>query len=951
MQQPPMQQPPMQQPPMQQQPITEKKSVGNFQTFSSHDVVVTVEIIDEGTEPEFNLTCRLFDEWTKERISQKSPAVFRVQKVPTDKSESVYVEFNGDLEIEKKKLVEIEYQQDPTVMFNLAVKDSLEWKSELKFFQTTSNCWEMVELCTFNLELYLFPKGQLKSFADPFWDGKTLTHKRRVEVVAHSFEELLQLSAIPLENYIQLAQLEVHLQSSEVVDIESISMLAVMVCEIECLELNFDTFSPFVVHQFLTKFPRFEQLNLSFGGDTLQPDNMQKKKLFETFLPINFLSKSLKSLAISKIPSTLALDELFKNLVTASESNDSPTIQKIKFSDMEVKWKSPEEVLNFRESLDTYVNGIWNFELVFDNTTINVTDIGTNANLLVIVLLTSETTILDETRSLIDSDNFTMRRDNNSGILQRLSIGFRKSKLKNLEISGAIVAKSWETLAQLCKVWRIKKEVESLQVGNLLMGCHEANLSSFWFLLSHLKHARRDDLKDSLSKTVFCLNTMLAVKLFVHDNEYSNSSDSGDEKKCELRLHVNCSDSRGDFLLTQKEFFSTLENLNVYVDKLTLTVDTDKTGWVFIKLNLLCSVETEIEFSNKVKVTFPAKSTDKCRVVAIENHQIPDKVIREVCEKMQMDEICHLSPVVFIDQKEDIPFLLPVCIEVPYSSTEDIFGETMSTQAFTKHNHEFEWQVIDEKSLTKLQRTIKYESKQFSPFATITQSTRSLLTFSYFNYYFAHCVYVTIQPLDLDHKPCNVVFDCIKATEAQLEKLKVQTPGLEIQKVGEMFVDDHIYAELRPNLRVDAFYHRNRAGQRLHFFCPEHVSNRQEYYMEKVDEARGPYGVVMYSHASAGVEVELFEKCYTVRRMMRDVAAGANAFNQERAPEVGPVNNVNVDDQEAPPNYDEIYYARNEDLNQLGEPLPELLEEGDDYHDVSYLFNIIRNLAIVKSKT
>ena len=107
--------------------------------------------------------------------------------------------------------------------------------------------------------------------------------------------------------------------------------------------------------------------------------------------------------------------------------------------------------------------------------------------------------------------------------------------------------------SQLCKVWRIKKEVESLQVGNLLMGCHEANLSSFWFLLSHLKHARRDDLKDSLSKTVFCLNTMLAVKLFVHDNEYSNSSDSGDEKKCELRLHVNCSDSRGDFLLTQRE--------------------------------------------------------------------------------------------------------------------------------------------------------------------------------------------------------------------------------------------------------------------------------------------------------------------------------------------------------------------------------------------------------------
>ena len=104
--------------------------------------------------------------------------------------------------------------------------------------------------------------------------------------------------------------------------------------------------------------------------------------------------------------------------------------------------------------------------------------------------------------------------------------------------------------------------------------------------------------------------------------------------------------------------------------------------------------------------------------------------------------------------------------------------------------------------------------------------------------------------------------------------------------------------------------------------------------MEKVDEARGPYGVVMYSHASAGVEVELFEKCYTLRRMMRDVAAGANAFNQERAPEVGPVNNVNVDDQMVPLVNNQNLFAVNEDLNLLDEAIP----EGDE---VSYYFTII----------
>ena len=925
--------------------VRSKHHAGNFQTLSSHDVVVTVEINEEGDDPEFNLFCRFFDEWTEDRINHKSPAMFRVQKVPTDRIEGVYVEFSGDLELEKKKLVEVESQQAHNVMFNLAVKDSLERKGELKFLQKVSSSWEMQELCTFTLELNLFPKSQLKSFTNPCLDENTLTHKRRVEVATHSFKELFQLLARPLENYIQFAKIEIYLESSEIADVESISMLAEMVCEVDRLELQFDTFSPLAVHQLLTKFPRFEQLNLSFGGYILQPDNMQKKILLETFLPIPILPKNLKFLALSEILSPLSLDDLFKNLVTALESNDSPTIQKINFSNMKVNWKSPEEVLNFRENLKTYVNKICDFELVFDNTTISVPDVGTDANLLVFVLLTSETTFLNETRSLVDSDNFTLRCENNCGVLQRLSMRFKKSKMEHLEISGAIIAKSWETLAELCKVWRISEEVESLQVGNLLMGCHEGKLSSIWFVLSNLKHARKDDLKDSLSKTVFCLETMLAVKLFVHENGYSKSSDSGNGKKCELRLHVHCSDSRGDFLLTQKEFFSTLENLGVNFNKVTLTVDTDETGWAFIKLNLLGSIETEIEFSNKVKVTFPGKSTDKCRVVAIEDHPIPDKVIREVCKKLQTDEICHLSPVVFIDQEEDIPFLHPVCIEVPYSSTDErLFGKTMSTQALKKHT-ELEWQVIDEKSLSKLAHTIRYESKEFSFFATITQGIRGLLTFPYFYYsYFPHCVYVTILPLDSDHKPCNVVFDCIRATEAQLEKLKVQTPGLEIQKVGEMFVDDHIYAELRPNLRVDGFYHRNRAGQRLHFFCPEHVSNRQEYYMEKVDEARGPHGVVMYSHASAGVEVELFEKCYTVQRMMREVAAGANAFNQERVFEARPANNVNVDDQEAPPNYDEIYFARNEDLNPLDEAIP-----NDDY--VSSLFNMIRVLAIVNSET
>ena len=336
-----------------------------------------------------------------------------------------------------------------------------------------------------------------------------------------------------------------------------------------------------------------------------------------------------------------------------------------------------------------------------------------------------------------------------------------------------------------------------------------------------------------------------------------------------IKLHIQCHESRHDSLLIQQQFFSNLEMKGLNVEKLSILVGTDKSDWAFFKFHP-SAAETKIEFNKKAIVTFPKNSTDKNELVCIEVQPIPEETIKRISEMKKIDA-CHLSPVVFIDHTESAPFLQPVTVEVPYSSTELlVFEETLKTIAFTKHDcGESEWQTVPETSITKSMYTMKYESKKFSPIAAVTGLLRSYLNISLFAIaYFPNCVYVTILPLDLEHKPRNVIFDCIKATEAELSRMKISMPGLEFHKFGEMGSDDRVFADLGPNLKIDDFFHRGRDEQRLQFFCPEHISNRQECIMEKVNEDKEPQGVVSYSHSAAGAEVQLFQLCYSIRRML-----------------------------------------------------------------------------------
>ena len=442
-----------------------------------------------------------------------------------------------------------------------------------------------------------------------------------------------------------------------------------------------------------------------------------------------------------------------------------------------------------------------------------------------------------------------------------------------MELSGIVTASSCKSLTELCTFWKFAPEVAHLTAKNLQMKCFddrcEKGCSSLMFFLQNSKISRPGDMNYQMWNQVFSIEGMSRFNEFVALEGQVITALKTRTSEDEIKLHIQCHEIRHDSLLIQHQFFSNLETRGLNFKKLSILVDTDKWGWVFFKFHLNAA-EAKIEFNKKAIIIFPKNSTDKNKLECIEVHPIPEEALKRISEMEKIDA-CHLSPVIFIDHTEAAPFLQPVSVEVPYSSTGLlVFKDTLKTIAFTKHDCEkLDWQTVPKTSITKSMYTIKYESKKFSPFAAVTGRFLSYLNFSYFaNAHFPNCVYVTILPLDLEHKPRNVIFDCIKTTEAELSKMKLLMPGLEFRKFGEMSFDDRVFADLGPNLKIDDFFYRGRDEQRLQLFCPEHISNRQECIMEKVNEDKEPQGVVSYSHSTAGAEVQLFELCYSIKRML-----------------------------------------------------------------------------------
>ena len=717
--------------------------------------------------------------------------------------------------------------------------------------------------------LYLFQECQLKSWSNLSWNGYEQAVKRNVVVSIESPADFRKFLARSLPEYFTFREMVI--SSDEIIFAENELKGPALNAKVEHLSIKLRRTNKTTINLLLRKIRNVDKLNLTLSNFSLN-GSAQNLILFNNFPEQSVLSEHLKYLTISGVDHPITVDDIFLILL---EKLDAYRLHYLQLSEVHLFWTSLNKLKGFVNGMKLYSQKRGNFELVLERTTVSIGNVHTNCNLIVTMVLSSALPSYEEIQNITSSGGYSLKDRHGEETIEFLALTHRDSVFTNIELCGIVSASSCESLTKLCAFWKISSDVAHLTAKNLQMKCAddmcEKGCSSVMFFLQNLRVSRPEDLNYHFWKRIFSIEGISRLNQILtqegHEKPVLKIPTTADE----MKLRIQCHESRNEYLLNQQQLFSNFEKRGVQFKKVSILVDTDDTGWAFFKFHLN-QTETKIEFSKKAIVTFPAKSTSGIRLVCIEVHPIPEKVIKRVCESKQI-EACHISPVVFIDHTEAAPFLQPVSVEVPYSSTKILVPEdNLRTTAFTKHNsEEIEWQIVPETTITKSMYTVKYTTKKFSPFSSITERILSYLNFSHFAIsYFPNCVYVTIWPLDLQHKPRNVIFDCIKITEAELSKMKLSMPTLEIRKLGEMTSENRIFADLGPNLKMDCFFHKGQGGQRLQFFCPEHISNRRELIMERVDKEKEPQGIVSYSHSPAGVEEELFQLCYSVRRMLDD---------------------------------------------------------------------------------
>ena len=668
-----------------------------------------------------------------------------------------------------------------------------------------------------------------------------------------------------------------------------------LLCKVDLLDVSIVKTSCDALNVLSGKIQSLSRLNLSVEN-IVDAGTETSIVPFNNLLKPSVLSPNLKFVKLSCPRNVLHIENLFQILI---DSPNTHNISELHFSRVQLAWSSRSKIEHFCENLERYSAIRPNFVFFIDNCEAIIKNFYTNVNLDLLMSLILETECLTEKMKVVEPKNFQLNNQEGKKCIEKLRLEFKQSVLSTIDIAGVISASTIEDVTMLCKVWRVTSE--TIHCQNLLFKCGKnathSDLLSLCFALSNTNAIGGDDLDRLFSQNCFSMTSLSYLNKFLISADILSNPRENEVVATNLKVVIESHESRCEFFRLQTQTASTLKKIGISFQSVLVSVESDDTNWAYVKI-ALTPEKHRIQFSNEVTVTFPTNCTKEPRTVSIEVHPIPDEVIKRVCAWHGTEATCHVSPIVFIDQEEDTPFLEDVYVQVPYSSSDpNVCGEKLFTEAFSKRCYEQVWSLVTKENLQKSWYTLTYNSKHVSPLSVISSALQKVFRTSDFsNAYFPNCVYVTVQTLD--HKSRNVKFDCIKVqNEKEWKNLKVMTQ-LECRKIGLMNRDDIILAELTPNLCIDGFFHPEEANERLRFFCPENIHNEQEYVMKKVISEHEPQGRVIYYQDRAGVETRLPHIMYVVSNLkatnvnpvlnvLRDVGCGPEdpEMNQDGDPE------------------------------------------------------------------
>ena len=565
------------------------------------------------------------------------------------------------------------------------------------------------------------------------------------------------------------------------------------------------------------------------------------------FFPATKLT-NLRKIVLDKMPVELHLDYFFQKFL---HGVNDPKPSELTLTRNVISFETVDQIKFLRELMNDYTDIVPNFFLKVESCVCRVGSRLDGSSTLLLVLVLSSNNSIEEIVDAVDSCEIELRG---------INLLFLSGRLKRMNVAGVVFGGSCGNHLRLSLLWKWR-EASIIDWSELILQCnqHCVTCSSLLFLVG-LRRNISSSFK--ITSVTFGRQKFFVSKLHGLSRAIKVMQASQEVglkhpvlvKIWSLELYFgqqNVYSTNPDILSLS---FDQLERFNITVQKFTLQVEVDYHGWGFLRINLTPS-PIQVRFSNGVSIEWFSDSTKETRLVAIETYSIPQNVIDDVCAFKHKPR-SFISPLLFIDQEFDVPFLKPVKVQMPFSVTESIgehFDENFKLVVYSKHAiDDYQWTAIPDSSVKRFPNYFIYNSTTFSPVVSVSSEEENSMHARDFttNY---NPIYLTVCPLGEREK---IKFDCRRLNEEQRLQV-VKDKRNQISCVGDMNQGDVVHGEINGNLEIDLFYgYKLNEDGRLVFKYPnpDHVGNDQTYIMRIVDQSRYPEATITYYLSKVCVE-------------------------------------------------------------------------------------------------
>ena len=704
-------------------------------------------------------------------------------------------------------------------------------------FHTVESNHPKIEVCEILVQVSHFPFEIRRDYLPALEDlnHKTVRNFFTINGSITSGGELQSLFLFHQKENLSFHELFIDLTQMDLSksDIRWWSTLSLKVCKLQ-LKLTSKS-EPLVLRALLEKIPKSQNINL------VGPSN---------FVDLFSISSTKQAVQENETqnPNLVLYDEVF-NFFSSNSGSDNP--QTLTLTGLEVPFTSVQSVFSLKEALIECSKSRKSMYFSLLRSFITIQNFQNNASLFFMIVLTSNNPKQDfqHLKHKIATERFSLTH------VTLFSTKFVNCQLQLVEIEADIFVQTLADLAWLLKVWQIGNNLD-VNCEKLSIWCDGIDYG-WLFQLVKKKSFDSNCISNAMDQMKFDRSKLYWIEgVLSNGAKERNSERQPNVKQNKIDIKVGLSDSRCELIKLIDIFCHSLNLYGIVTRSLVIEVEMDNNEWAFFKF-LLTRRKTTIVI-NDVVVIFPENATEESRMVAIEVITIPKKLIQDRCKEEGIS-VCDVSPIIFIDQAEKIPYAEPVHVYLPCPSV----SEDYETQIFSKHPPEIsDWELVKEWSEVRYggKSKLLYKSKIFSPVNGVTQkkSDRKVNPGLFSNPQQANVAYATITALE--HRPGNVVFDCVRAKNDNYMQLLKVSPYTEVREVGPMHKKDKLLAYLRGDFAVERPKLKN--NNMIEFSCPDCVSNQQEYKMKKIEGNGDSLGIVDYVLQSKKGRTDLFHMFY-----------------------------------------------------------------------------------------